>query len=270
MKRMEDALAVSRIRVRYSKSRGSAQSVKVNDNGTRAEDEPPAGVGNSPKTKAPDGRSIPNEICVNNSSSSAVEEEQPYRVGDRVEAKYRGKGRRYYLGTIKAVLPGEVDRYDVDYDDGDTDKGLPAEFVRRMQASDKVAPTAISPIARTTPTTETIVSSGCGAEGEFEVGQKVEARYRGRGRRYYKGTISGVLPNGLYNVQYDDGDKDRNLAASAIRAMRTPGADAEPKTEAVSQSQTNGNTADREAVGQGVVFEVGQKIEARYKGRGRR
>jgi len=51
----------------------------------------------------------------------------------------------------------------------------------------------------------------------FEVGQRIEARYRGQGRRWYKGTIVASLGNGLYDIDYDDGDSDRDLSADAIR-----------------------------------------------------
>ena len=53
----------------------------------------------------------------------------------------------------------------------------------------------------------------------FHLHQKVEARYHGRGRRYYPGQIVNVLGGGRYDVDYDDGDKDRNLHSSHIRAL---------------------------------------------------
>jgi len=55
----------------------------------------------------------------------------------------------------------------------------------------------------------------------FEVGQRIEARYRGQGRRWYKGTVVAALGNGLYDIDYDDGDSDRSLSSDAIR-VRMP------------------------------------------------
>jgi len=55
----------------------------------------------------------------------------------------------------------------------------------------------------------------------FEVGQRIEARYRGQGRRWYKGTVVASLGNGLYDIDYDDGDSDRSLSSDAIR-VRMP------------------------------------------------
>jgi len=55
----------------------------------------------------------------------------------------------------------------------------------------------------------------------FEVGQRIEARYRGQGRRWYKGTVVASLGNGLYDIDYDDGDSDQSLSSDAIR-VRMP------------------------------------------------
>ena len=47
---------------------------------------------------------------------------------------------------------------------------------------------------------------------QFQVGDRVEAKYQGRGRRWYKGTIVNILQNGgSYDIDYDDGDRDRSL-----------------------------------------------------------
>ncbi|CAN0537595.1 unnamed protein product, partial [Ectocarpus sp. 12 AP-2014] len=49
----------------------------------------------------------------------------------------------------------------------------------------------------------------------YRLGQKVEGRFRGKGR-WYKGRIVGVNAGGTYDVRYDDGDEDLGLDASAI------------------------------------------------------
>ena len=48
----------------------------------------------------------------------------------------------------------------------------------------------------------------------LQVGDRVEAKYQGRGRRWYKGTVVNIVQNlngGLYDIDYDDGDRDRSL-----------------------------------------------------------
>ena len=68
-------------------------------------------------------------------------------------------------------------------------------------------------------------------DGEaYEIGQRIEARYRGQGRRWYKGTIVASLGNGLYDIDYDDGDSDRSLSSDAIR-VRMPRRKKMPKKQ---------------------------------------
>lgn len=133
-------------------------------------------------------------------------EEKPLQPGDHVEAKYRGRGRRYYKGTIKNVLPG--DRYDVDYEDGDKDRGLSIEFIRRLpELSPSTAKAEDAVYAeRQNDRSKVEVEENAALEEPaltmdpvdrrtgFKIGQKVEAKYKGRGRRYYKGTIVEECP----------------------------------------------------------------------------
>jgi hypothetical protein len=52
----------------------------------------------------------------------------------------------------------------------------------------------------------------------FSKGQRVEARYRGRGKRWYKGRIANCYEGNEYEIYYDDGDIDRRLSVEFIRA----------------------------------------------------
>ncbi|KAK1732940.1 hypothetical protein QTG54_016478 [Skeletonema marinoi] len=155
-------------------------------------------------------------------------------IGDRVEAKFRGRGSRYYLGTIKNVSGG---KYDIDYDDGDQDRKLSAEHVRKLDGSveqqrrGRVSRTKTSG-ARISDGEKKAVKDSVGLtdvktddsvptkHSLFDKGQRVTARYRGRGKRWYKGTIAECFESkNEYTIHYDDGDRDRNLAAEFIRAI---------------------------------------------------
>ncbi|EJK74385.1 hypothetical protein THAOC_03938 [Thalassiosira oceanica] len=147
-----------------------------------------------------------------------------FEPGDRVEAKFRGRGRQWYKGTVKRALGDN--RFDISYDDGDVDKALSNEFIRPLQEeTNKKPPRHLGePSPRKTETTrpEKAEPSAIPSEGTFHLHQKVEARYHGRGRRFYKGEIVKVLGGNRYDVDYDDGDKDRNLSSSNIRALEIP------------------------------------------------
>mmetsp|Transcript_16789 Transcript_16789/g.35319 ORF Transcript_16789/g.35319 Transcript_16789/m.35319 type:complete len:465 (+) Transcript_16789:138-1532(+) len=151
----------------------------------------------------------PPEMRISNSSSDS--DEIPYQIGDRVEAKYRGKGRRYYKGTIVGVQSEGL--YNIKYDDGDKDCDLSDEFIRLLEVP------AIKAKKRQTGDRAGPSNNDVDNWSVFEVGQKVEAKYRNRGHMWYKCTIVSVLPNGLYNVKYNDGDRDKKLPASAIRSV---------------------------------------------------
>ena len=52
----------------------------------------------------------------------------------------------------------------------------------------------------------------------FDIGQRVEAIYEGIGDEWYTGTVVG-RGQGSYDIDYDDGDKDRKLHARFVRVL---------------------------------------------------
>ena len=106
------------------------------------------------------------------------------REGDKIEARYRG-GQRYFPGKI-----GFVNRdgtFDIDYDDGEKEGGVPADYVRSLGGGSG--------------------GGGGGGGSGFREGEKVEARYRGKAR-FYPGKIRRDRGDGSYDIDYDDGDKE--------------------------------------------------------------
>ena len=53
-----------------------------------------------------------------------------FAVGARVEARYGGEAE-WFAGTITAIMDGT---YDIVYEDGDTEEGVPPELVRMVPA----------------------------------------------------------------------------------------------------------------------------------------
>jgi hypothetical protein len=87
---------------------------------------------------------------------------------------------------------------------------------------------------------EQSLASDGGASHSFSKGQQIEARYGGK-QRFYPGVISKVDGNSLYQILYDDGEMEDNVAGSLIRGKET---------------QAKATT-----------FAKGQRIEARYGGK---
>ena len=110
-----------------------------------------------------------------------------------MEANYRGKGK-WYKGKITKMLPNGS--YDIQYNDGDSEKSVKPEFVRL--------------IAQTLP--------GPPPGFAFTVGMQIEARYHGK-KRWYAGAIAKVNGDGTYDIRYTDGDSERGLKAEYVRAV---------------------------------------------------
>jgi len=67
-----------------------------------------------------------------------------------------------------------------------------------------------------------------GEVSKYEEGQRVKARYKGKGR-LYPGKISQVHGDGTYDVDFDDGDKDKGVQDENIESAeeRRPATDSE-------------------------------------------
>jgi hypothetical protein len=148
--------------------------------------------------------------------ASPEREASKFAAGDAVEARFGGK-KKWYAGKILKVLGGA--RYEVEYDDGDVEKGVDEEMIRALAAAP--APAA----------------------GAYAVGAKVECRYKGK-KRYYAGVVA-AYEDGTYAIDYDDGEKESGVAEDLIRVLE----------EAPAPAPTSGRYA------------VGTKVEARYRGK---
>ena len=108
-----------------------------------------------------------------------------FEAGAKIEALYKGK-KHWYTGAVDKVNADGT--YDVIYDDGDTEKGVKPEHIR----------------------------AGAG-DSELEVGQRIEAKYRGK-KKYYPGKIAARAgDNGTYDIAYDDGEEESGVARNLIR-----------------------------------------------------
>ena len=146
--------------------------------------------------------------------------------------RYRGKSK-YYPGKI--ARDNRDDTYDVNYDDGEKERGVKANLIKKIGGGG---------------------TSDSEAEANFSRGDKVEARYKGKSK-YYKGEIGRDNRDGTYNVNYDDGEKERGVKANLIKSLE----------KSKSPKKKSRNDYDSEEEG-GSDIQEGDKIEALYKGKG--
>jgi hypothetical protein len=141
-----------------------------------------------------------------------------FEQGDRVEANYKGHGK-FYPGVIAAVN-GSHDNayvYHIDYDDGEFEKRVEVVSIR---AADRPHRDWERERDRSVVGSGDEVSHGGGGSGGtggvFEVGDRVEARYK-EGTKFYRGVIARVRLNGRCDIDYDDGEKELGVKGNLIR-----------------------------------------------------
>ena len=103
-----------------------------------------------------------------------------FMIGDRVQAKYKGRNK-WYKGKIAKV--NHDGTYDVEYDDGDFERNVAAKNVEDISLSPR------------------------GVRLKHDIGARVEAKFRGKSK-WYKGRITKHNPDETYNIEYDDGDTE--------------------------------------------------------------
>ena len=156
-----------------------------------------------------------------------------FRIGQRVEGNYRGQGK-WFAGEISKV---RTDGFDINYDDGEKEYNVKDDLIR--------AEVKVQEVYDEVNNLEPNKATG----KKFSVGDRVEARYRGKSK-WYPGNVGKIRSEG-YDIEYDDGEKEYNVSEDLIRSLGDPGS----KAQIDSDSRSN--------------LKVGDKVEARYKRKSR-
>uniref|UniRef100_A0A7S2LLK1 Tudor domain-containing protein n=1 Tax=Leptocylindrus danicus TaxID=163516 RepID=A0A7S2LLK1_9STRA len=179
---------------------------------------------------------------------------ETFKVGDRIEAKFLGKSDFCPGKIIRARLNGT---FDIEYDNGEKELSVTRDFIKVPEKSALNCDGNNGVASRPSPGSETNSIRSNNRIHSFSEGDVVEARFRGRGSRWYRGRISRVSSDGKnYDVDYDDGDRDTGLSRNSIRLAQT---NEKIKTESPSKAQSQGNINAR--------LEVGTRVEAKYRGK---
>ena len=166
--------------------------------------------------------------------------------GQKVLARHRGdRNNPEYPGIIKRLnKDGSVD---VNYENGDTDKKIPASAVRKVVKRKK----------------------GDGSAGtnpqalELKLGDRVMCKFQGNPTgSEYAGEVSKVYggKEKLIDVTYDDGDMDRRIPMSAARLIK--GRNGQRKSKM--RLDGDGDVSDCEVLDS--RFTVSQRVLARFNG----
>lgn len=161
------------------------------------------------------GMSSTNSLSTSNTNAEDItgRHNSDFFVGDKVEARFGGRSR-WFKATVE--LKNRDGTYHLLYADGDEERNVEKNLIRRVDNTDDGRPTSGSPGRR--------VVSGEGTDNEKELvagmklreGDEIEARYK-RGRKWFPGVISSTNRDGTYDIRYNDGDKERFVDCGFIR-----------------------------------------------------
>lgn len=113
-----------------------------------------------------------------------------FETGDDIEAQYKGKSK-WYKGMIARVhTSSDGVRYDILYEDGDTENDVRPSLIRRPGTGNT----------------------------KLQQGDAVEGNYGGKGK-WYKGKIHKLNGDGTYVILYNDGDKELKVPPRYVRAV---------------------------------------------------
>ena len=118
------------------------------------------------------------------------EEVNTFKIGDKVEVKYKGKGTKWYKGKI--IDRGRISgKYVIQYDDGDIEKDALSENIRLIEEKVFI----------------------------YKVGDRVEGNFKGRGK-WLPALITKVSSSGkYYYLDYDDGEHEELIDEKYIRLL---------------------------------------------------
>ncbi|CAM9116657.1 unnamed protein product, partial [Hapterophycus canaliculatus] len=189
------------------------------------------------KASSPAGSRSPGRRVVSGVESGIGDAaRKAFRVGDDVEARYK-RGRRWFPGKVRTV--NRDGTMDIKYKDGDSERDVEPGFVRSLGAA-----------STTSLATSTSAATGHDRGRSYDIGDRVEARFRG-GSRWYKATVERENPDGSYYLIFEDGDKERAVDKSMIRSLGK-----------VSGEFKRDENNEAEVA---MAHRVGDVVEARYK-----
>jgi len=211
-----------------------------------------------------------------------------YKVGDRIEGKFRDSND-WYPASIKAFSANDG-TYHLIYDDGDEEKMVPLSRIR-IKFDSTIEPATISnekPTQRQQPQVQSSpIKTAPIRQPKFSVGEKVNALYY-NGSTPYPATIAAVISDGgnefMYDLLYDDGDREKKVAEGKINprvtnnetlkvkennaitaAEKSPRENIPAKSKTVSEPGSS-TTAVEAAKKTSNAYPVGAKVEGQYDG----
>ena len=124
-----------------------------------------------------------------------------YGVGEQIEGNFGGQGS-WFPGKISFANGDGT--YDIVYDDGDAEKGVPASLIRNPEEFDGDS--------------QSTNSQAKPQQQPLKPGDAIEANYGGGGS-WFPGRVGSVNADGTFDIRYDDGDAEQGVSAELVRRV---------------------------------------------------
>ena len=231
------------------------------------------------------------------------DDEAGFETGDKVEAKCGG-GKTRYPGKIRKVHADTT--YDIDFEDGERERNVPAEHIRKAKKSKsehtfregdrvetKIKSKWVPGKVKRTHKDGTVdvdcsngekarrvdaelVRSRDGSEdggSKPRVGDKVRAKYKGRAKEF-PGLIKEAHSDGTYTIKYDDGEIETYVNKKFITVTRAKSrsrsrsdSDSDRRPKKKRSGRSRSASSSRSKnPKRGRKLREGDKVEARFRG----
>ncbi|EEY67522.1 uncharacterized protein PITG_17627 [Phytophthora infestans T30-4] len=179
-------------------------------------------------------------------STQKKEEKKPrFQRGEEIQAIPLGE-RGYEIGVIARVRPNGT--YDIEFDSGLYEKNVEESCIIELSRSRVIKARDVSD-GEETKKQPKMTESDEERDPGYEPGDRVEARFQGRAR-FFAGVIKKCRTNGLYDIEYDDGEVEVRVRPKYIKPEEAKKQHTlPPKEDAVK-----------------VSWEKGQRVEAKLRG----
>jgi hypothetical protein len=180
------------------------------------------------------------------------------KVGDAVEARYRGKSKLYPGKITRCRFDGS---FDILYDDGERELGVGKDLIKaKKDITHCVKEEPPEEVDNLDGLTTVIVPPS------LKVGDAVEARYRGESN-FFPGKIIQKHPNGSYDILYDDGDQEMGVKIDLIKRRNEESSySSTSKSNKQRRHSFEGDIMIENPTSDVVRFRLGASVQARYKG----
>jgi hypothetical protein len=180
------------------------------------------------------------------------------KVGDAVEARYRGKSKLYPGKITRCRFDGS---FDILYDDGERELGVGKDLIKaKKDITHCVKEEPPEEVDNLDGVTTVIVPPS------LKVGDAVEARYRGESN-FFPGKIIQKHPNGSYDILYDDGDQEMGVKIDLIKRRNEESSySSTSKSNKQRRHSFEGDIMIENPTSDVVRFRLGASVQARYKG----